>query len=184
MTVQGKPPGLSPWRMAAGHHYIWALAPVVVMIVTDYVTRHRYWELNGLTYAVLAFWLLVMYDAQPYHDKHLCARCAASAPADPDKAVGRWMPALRWVHARRVIYVTACAIIGWIAYATLFTSSWDPWWATAVDVFVLVPVITWMYAAQYAHRRLKPWCPFCDWGNGGDGDPEPSPDVPQPTVSA
>jgi hypothetical protein len=183
MTVQDKPRGLSPWRMLAGHYYVWTLASLVALLVTDYVTRHRYWEFNGLTWAGVAFWLLVMFDAAPYHDKHLCERCISSAPLDPDKAVGRWMPALRWVHARPLLYSVAAAMAAWVVYATLFTSSWSPWWATAVDMFVVLPAITWMYAAQYAHRWLKPWCPLCNWGGeGGDHEAVPEPD-PDPAAS-
>jgi hypothetical protein len=35
-----------------------------------------------------------------------------------------------------------------------------------------------MMHVEITHRLLEPWCPYCDWGEGGDHEPAPEPTPP------
>jgi hypothetical protein len=134
------------------------------------------WPDDILRVLVLVF-IAAWYSEMRWHGRRLCERCARLSPIDPQKAVRRWRPALRWVHMNRARN-TALAVY---AAVLLTEAAWNmdgyrPYADIAVISFITV---TWAVAG--VHSILQPWCPWCNWGRGGDE--EVSPEVPDPALS-
>lgn len=106
------------------------------------------------------------------HREHLCERCAALAPLDPQKAVTRWKGLLRVAHVGAL----------WIAWLLAASLLWtEPYIGGphalryALDGTVTC-LIAFFVAALWKHGHLQPWCPWCNWGRGGRHEEVPGPD--------
>lgn len=133
------------------------------------------WILSAVWVAAIAAFMTDM----GRHREHLCERCIAATPLDPQAAVTRWRQVLRLQHERRPMLALFGVILAWdFASGSLFRH--PPGWVLAVNALVAV-IIGASYAITWKHRQLYPWCPFCRWDEGGAH--EVSPDVPAPAAS-
>lgn len=108
-----------------------------------------------------------------YHDRRLCERCIAAAPAlNPDAAVARWDPALRVCHRPKRVVATLSVLL----LAGLVASAALRGWPSGLLNGITITLIGAASTAQWQHTRLQPWCPYCHWGDGGDEETVPDPD--------
>ena len=176
----GPPKGpASKLEMFLGHYAGHIIAATIITVaVSDALKQPRGITGNLLSLpsavAIMAVWC----DFRQ-HTWRLCERCARSTPLDGHAAARRWRLALRLTHSKARFALVAClaALITWHSIAGKHV----PWWYWMLDVIVFA-VMAASYAAARLHNQLQPWCPQCNWGDGGDE--EVSPDVPAPTVSA
>jgi uncharacterized membrane protein len=161
-------------------HYSWVCgAAVVVMTIAADVFGGRYRWLNFVGLAMWAIWWLALLGADKrYHNARLCERCITATPLDPQASVDRWRRFLRMEHETGRWLGVLVVVFG----ADVWVDSRYSWLTTVADCLFLA-VLALTYSAEYIHRRLYPWCPFCRWGDEG-GDHEEAPDVPAPTVAA
>lgn len=159
--------------LLAGHFAYYLLAAALAAGVLYNILGRPGW-LDWPATALWFAWYAALAAQMLYHDSHLCERCIAAAPLNPQAAVDRWKPALgQWhrVLANLVFSAAALALI-WV--------HWHPawlWYALNSAGLVLLAVF---WLAEYQHRRLYPWCPWCHWGGGGDE--ELVPDAPVPDI--
>jgi hypothetical protein len=176
-NVQDKPGrGDNRALMWLGHYSIYLMVAALAAQVGAIASGGLI--LPGVISALLWLtWLASIAADGGYHQSRLCERCIAATPLDPQVAVNRWRPALRWAHRpgrKFLVLLGAVIAMNWIVYLHL------AWW-----VWILIALAVAGYASffvsEYQHRKLYPWCPYCRWDDGGDE--EVSPDVPAPTVS-
>ncbi len=133
------------------------------------------WALDALWLA----WIAALMTDMGRHREHLCERCIAATPLDPQATVTRWRRVLRLHHERRAMVALFGGVLAWdLASGALFRH--PAAWVLAVNALVAV-IVAASYVVTWQHRRLYPWCPFCRWGDGGGR--EVSPDVPAPAAS-
>lgn len=160
-------------------HYSWVfMVALVATNLAEVCTGHRYWGLNLAGDLLMASWFSALWLVdRRYHEARLCERCIAATPLNPQASVDRWRRFLRLEHstgAQTAVFLGILALDVWLVLRHSRLSSFS-------DLLV-VSLVALMYGAEYIHRRLYPWCPWCDdWGDGGDH--EVSPDVPDPAVS-
>jgi hypothetical protein len=167
-----------PAVMWAGHYSLAILVVVIGgLIALSAAGRVHGWRLDVTTVLTMA-WLFILLVADPHHDRRLCERCAAATPLDPESAARHWHPAFIVAHSKIIKYIPMIFIVGLIAFT--WHVKGQPLWeyvANSVGLFLSFLV----YMSSWQHTRLQPWCPFCNWGHGGEH--EEVPDVPAPTVS-
>lgn len=177
MTASGDEP--RPGRgdgadMFLGHHSdLIYLALAGVSVAYDVIGEAA--EHGPLRWAYLApsaLFLYSLFAGVTVHSNRLCERCVAAAPLDPQAQVERWRPALRVSHARRL---WAVAVIVLTAKAVLWRFFPENPLLYAADA-LLASAIACLVAASWAHRRLYPWCPYCNWGGGGSHEEAPEPE--------
>jgi hypothetical protein len=179
MATTQDPRPVNRLLMFAGHYAFLALAALVALVVADDAAGQRVPLLSLAADIALPVCIVVMFVGFSYHNVRLCERCVTATPLDPQKAVTRWDAVLRFDHMR-----------GWkfLAYFALFAANvaanvaanWRGWGDVTDILFVVF--IGALYGAEYGHRRLYPWCPYCPRWDGG-GEHELSPDVPDPALS-
>jgi SNF family Na+-dependent transporter len=173
--------------MFAGHYASLALLATVALAVADDATGQRVTALVWTAGVAFIVCIASMFVGFGYHSARLCERCIAASPLDPQAAVDRWDLVLRFDHEngrKFLAYVILFAVD--IAANWRDGSSWlgpvhSNWWGYVADI-VFVLFIGVVYGAEYRHRRLYPWCPYCHWGSGGDHEPKMV-DDPDPAVS-
>lgn len=181
MAVQDAP-GRGNDRLAAflmwyGHHSAWLLWAAIPCAVTGTALGLS----TGLaSYALsvpMVLWMGALGAEVLYHRENLCPWCARETPLDPQGAVDRWRPALRFSHGpgRLIAGITVLGVF--LGLARIWP---PPWWVILAEVLSYI-VLGLTYASIYQHRRLYPWCPWCHWDDGGEE--EVSPDIPAPAVS-
>lgn len=179
MTTEERPGrGESRLLMWAGHYSAYLFLPVVAASIITSPLPAGFWA-----WATLPLWIAWVFSliiGEGYHQERLCERCIASSPLDPQAAVERWRPALRWEHDRRLKLIVMLAVLAWIVGSNLVWKHMQPWWVYVLSALAML-VLGGSYIATYQHRRLYPWCPWCHWDDGG-GE-EISPDVPAPAMS-
>jgi hypothetical protein len=160
-------------------HYSWVLLVTLVALTAaaDATNRGVGWLDLVTVIAWGTWWVSLLLVDKRYHAPRLCERCIAATPLDPQASVDRWLRFLRMEHETGRWFLVMAAVFG----LDVWVDSWHHWLGDVTD-FMLMAVLATVYAAEYIHRRLYPWCPFCHWGDGGDH--EAAPDVPAPTVSA
>lgn len=129
------------------------------------------WPCLATTLAVLASDLAAVASVVAYclHARRLCEYCVAYLPPDPDAAVGRRRLGLLWCHLALRRKLAVAVLAGSVAVIVLTDS--------AVTLLVLAACSAFYAAdvrADYWHRRLQPWCPWCH--HPGEGDPADAPD--------
>lgn len=107
------------------------------------------------------------------HDARLCERCAAQMPLDGDAAAARYGRRLHLVH---IPVLWFASIVVMLPVSFLLHG-----WAAFAGELAVTPLAMYAWISSRTHRQLYPWCPRCNWGNGGDGITEPSPD---PSIDA
>lgn len=165
--------------MWLGHYSTAFLLAAVTVSVADDATGQSNGGVQWRATVAWTAWILAWAAGDHRHREHLCERCIAASPLDPQAEIDRWRRVLRLHHARRAMIALFGGIIAWdFASDALFRH--PPIWVLALDA-VTVVVLGASYVVTWKHRQLYPWCPFCRWGDGGEH--EVSPDVPAPAAS-
>lgn len=177
MTVAEGPRPDSRLLMWLGHYGIWVIIPLVALTLVNDAFRQAIGALDWIAGGAWVLFIAAAVIDHGYHEERLCERCVAATPLDPQAAVQRWMTALRLHHSRWRLWGMA-VLLGVILAVTLVfgKATWTYWLDALFALYVVL-----FTAADWEHRRLYPWCPFCHWDDGGAK--EPSPDVPAPAVS-
>lgn len=174
-TAQDGPRRDNRLFMWAGHYSIWLLAPAVAAFFAGYLSSGNGRHATAVSYATSAVWVAWILSSvldQGYHDARLCERCIAATPLDPQAAVTRWRPALRWRHSKFMLLAMLWAIVIFFTNTIQDGVSWWRFLLTAAAIGALCSSTF----SEWVHRRLYPWCPFCHWGDGGDPEASPEPD--------
>jgi len=163
--------------MFLGHYSVVVIAAYAVCDIWDDLAGQPGGWPNALLSALVVIFIGAWYSEIRWHGRRLCERCAKLSPADPQRAVERWRPALRWTHMERA----RGAALGLYLVVIVLEAAWDmDGYRRYADIaVVLFIVLTW--TVQCAHSLLQPWCPWCNWGHGGEE--EVSPEVPDPALS-
>ena len=170
------PEGATMWL---GHYSTVLLLGAVAVSVADDAAGQPGGPLDWLTSAMWLAGIAALMADVGRHQEHLCERCIAASPLDPQAAVTRWRRVLRLHHERRAVIALFGGIIVWdFVSDSLFRH--PPAWVLAVDALTMI-ILGASYVVTWQHRRLYPWCPFCRWGDGGAH--EASPDVPSPATA-
>lgn len=173
-----------PWRegpmMRLGH----CAMAVLPFIIASFIIRDLLgWPGGGVSFVfdvLTSAWAWTIWCEITVHSRHLCERCAAETPLDPQRSIDRWRPALFGFH-RGVLQGALVAVLAWAAVTTVvFHGPHWPYWACVADACLQAAIAVTLFGS-YKHSRLQPWCPYCHWDDGGDA--EVSPDVPAPAVS-
>jgi hypothetical protein len=174
------PEGPRWWRYMATRlaHYqpVLLLITVAINIATD---RSTGTQRAFLLPATLVAWTVVMVSllADGYHVRRLCYRCAAATPLDGKTEAdrqARWLRFFHWWSTHRYWYLVFWGITGAVAFST------------GLGTWAFYPFYLFWAAISFSalrHRPLEPWCPQCNWGEGGEGEGVPVP-PPVPTNQA
>ncbi|MCY9784225.1 hypothetical protein KIK06_10000 [Nocardiopsis sp. EMB25] len=109
------------------------------------------------------------------HRGQLCERCAAKVPLDAGRLAERyerlflawhWMCDTLWRWPLILVIVIA--------------GTWPLPQAVAITV-QLVLTLAFVWTGDQ-HMRLRPWCPYCEWDDGGEHEESPVEEPPAPTV--
>lgn len=112
---------------------------------------------------------------------HLCEKCMADMPLNPQEKAEKVKPLLRTAHAlhfgtKRVV-MTSVATLGLAVAAVVLASTigGGPLFVVTSEALLLLLLAS--HVSMNAHRKYAPWCPYCN-GGGGDyvrgGSPDPS----------
>jgi hypothetical protein len=112
-----------------------------------------------------------------------CTWCAEAMPLDVAGVASRRRRML-WLHHLVVpsIWRVAALTVGpFLVLLALALAGLD-WAASWPAVAVALMPLAVVAQAVTVHQRLRPWCPWCRGGGGGDRivDPEPDPAIRQP----
>jgi hypothetical protein len=168
------PSRLARVRSAIAHHPLLLGGPLIaVAIGAGFADAH---ESSVVSLAAVVVFIVVQLFTLA-HDDRLCLRCIAESPADPARAVESRRRWLRLFHSATttagVAALVVVAAVG-VAAGLLIRPGWG-------DLVLVLPLAT--MALTVVHRRIEPWCPYCDWGRGGDDEDAPDP-TPDPDVAA
>jgi hypothetical protein len=164
------------------HHQAAALALAVITDTTLAITG--YWHtLPGYFLSLIAaLGVMVAMLAETRHARSLCERCAAKTPLDAEAAVAqrRWWLWTFHVTNSVPVLVALCLVYGVAIFLPVPKSV--PGFLGMTPLFVFWAIAA---AANLVHRPLEPWCPQCNWGDGGDEEQVPDPEpVPAATKTA
>jgi hypothetical protein len=153
------------WLVATGH-YGWPVPLVVAVGMRLMPTLAWAYALTPLRVAGLV--------PVAVHAGGICPRCARGmTPACPTGEVERARTALAWVHRPLRHPATWAVLAAHLVVSFGFGGVYGRW--SAVTVIVAFAGGMW---ALRRHARLRPWCPWCSGGGGGDEDLAPAPDGP------
>lgn len=138
------------------------------------------WLNVGRAAVVLAVvFFLIAEVGRRKHTRNLCERCFDAVPFhDPGAAVEkrrRELWAFHWGHVFVLGY-------GGLAIAAIAAWTWLSVIVGGALTAVVLIVAVYLTFTIITHRRLQPWCPYCDHGPG-DEDPEIDPDQPPPSLA-
>jgi hypothetical protein len=123
----------------------------------------------GLVAFVLTSWLLMR-----RHDRGLCEHCLAAMPLNPSELAVRYRRRFWASHAgaepRYVLPYLAVLIGSNFATGPIGRLGWA----------VVQSSMVFLILAYSTHRRLQPWCPWCQEGGGGWDDDQPATPDPLP----
>lgn len=109
------------------------------------------------------------------HDQGMCEPCLTAMPLDGEHEAKRKLRRLRLYHSLlhpRTLIILAVIILGPGLLPML--------WPQLIAAAVTMPVFMYGYSSTRVHRKLEPWCPYCNWGHGdGDHEEVPDPSVPE-----
>ncbi len=153
------------------------LAPMWVVLFGVNVSTQALHLTNWIVMPLIIPMISTALADQSHHD-YLCERCVADMPINPQQEVDDKLDALRRYH--KLALPVALLYLTVIIPATMFLGNWlygyGVYIVAAAGMFgLMLPVIHWMAV----HGRLRPWCPYCRRGRGGD-DEEFAPVAPDP----
>lgn len=161
-----------------GHYSVLLLWVAVAAGVANNTTGLRIAAVSTMASVAWIAWIVAWAADYGYHQSHLCERCVAASPLNPQAVAARRKGILRAHHARKAQLAVLAFVVAWMVADPLMRH--PAAWTYVLNALVLVALgvngaVTWQ------HRRLYPWCPFCRWGDGGSH--EVSPDIPAPAAS-
>lgn len=166
----GDPESRLVWRL--GHAGPW-LASTLWVVLTACMLFDFAWIGTASSVGVITVFILMT-----RHDYNaVCIRCLREQPDDGGQQAQRriWhlyahhLPSLGLLGKVSVMFATVAA---WIAGSIMS----DSWIGKALTLLA-GSYIAYDWYANYEHRRLKPWCPWCkDPGDNPDPVPERDPD--------
>lgn len=109
--------------------------------------------------------------AELRHSRSLCERCAAKTPLDPQAAVQRRARWLRLFHLINSVPALTALVVLYVGGILVLPADFSAYLAEA-PLYLFWAVAA---AANLIHRPLEPWCPRCNWGDGGDEEDVPAP---------
>lgn len=168
-----------PAVMWFGHYSLAVLAVIITALIALQGPGREHGWISWAGGVLTVGWLFILLVADPHHDRRLCERCATATPLDPQTAARCWHPAFMVAHSKFVRFIPVTLIL--LLVAVTWHIKGQPLWEYVANATILVLSFL-TYVSSWQHTRLQPWCPFCNWGRGGEH--EEAPDVPAPTVSA
>lgn len=189
-TAAGDHAGRESW----GHrtamwlgHYEPRISPVSDVGVVGYVLFTLWFSIQpvGVTvyFVVVSVHLVAMFCSDAVHGRNLCPRDIDDTLLDPQGAVDKNLRRLSWMHGGRqrvLTTVAALTMIGLlVGVGALVHLPW-PVRAMATALAIVAGTVT-VYGSlsMHTHRRLQPWCPWCQHGGRGPRSQATAPD-PQP----
>jgi hypothetical protein len=131
--------------------------------------------------------LMSLLFAEHYHGVVMCPLCAAAVALDGARQAERRTGTLRLAHrmysaAYQVVDIALCAavLIGLLVLSAQGNSSDLALTLVTVAMFASTAIEAYVLGV---HRPLQPWCPQCNWDEGGDEEAIPDP-VPPSGVKA
>jgi hypothetical protein len=116
---------------------------------------------------VLLSWVLMR-----QHDRRLCERCVLSMPLNPSEQAGRYRRRFWMAHTgsepRFLIPYLVVLISSNFATSPIGRIGWA----------LIQLSMVYLILSQSTHRRLQPWCPWCNGGGGGEDVDETPPVLP------
>lgn len=168
-------------------HYEPVINPVFDAALIGYVLTWIWLQARPPLVAVFAIVatgnLAAMFCGDLIHGRNLCPRDIDDTLLDPQGAVNKNLRRLQWAHGtwpRRLGLIASLTVIALLV--TVPQLAHLPWPVRAVaSVLAVVAGVAVTYGALslYTHRRLQPWCPWCQHGGGGPRSHVTAPD-PQP----
>lgn len=200
MTMSASSPGpnkrMAEFVLKLGHyaHLVLAVgvAAAVVLGAAKLVVHGTYGTVIGAINSVASIVVVAAIVCSWIHERQICLLDVAETPlANPDEAIRKNMRKLRAAHGLRSI-LTVFAVFLAVSAAVIAVGLANPavkehiWFKVIPQVITdfLMVYIAWRFFAVAVHSRLRPWCPFCRWGRGDDGDddPDPGPDPTDPEI--
>jgi hypothetical protein len=175
VTAGSRPGRAARLAIWAGHYHLFFLTAAVLTTIASAAAASRAGWLDDLTDAAMLAWVVAICCDLLRHQGQLCARCIAQAPVlNPQAAVDRWRWALRWEHHEVLRLLPPVFLIFWIIGSTAAeittrdTRLWrEPWQLAGYATLITLVGVIWVVSVQ--HRRLRPWCPYCRWGQEPPG---------------
>jgi hypothetical protein len=115
---------------------------------------------------VLGSWVLMR-----RHDRGLCERCLAGLPLNAAEVAARYQRRFWLAHNLSRPRVLVPYLIVLVGSDFVATGAGRIVWAIVQSSMI------YLIMSYTTHRRLQPWCPWCQ---GGDGGGEHAPTDPQP----
>jgi hypothetical protein len=155
-------------------HWTWALFALVVPVLwsaslVDQVLGM--WPTIALTAVIMAGLITMALTVMVWHVYALCPVCARKIPLDPKEAVarkGRSLRAFHWLadkHHRALNHTLLALLI----------CSFFPYVGGVMWSLLMLGMAAVTYLSN-DHLPLQPWCPQCDWDDGGGKERVPRPD--------
>lgn len=154
------------------HATTYYYAALALAIVSVWLPEGNWrWAVTALMFTAVVGIFLDM----RYHRGRLCERCAARVPLNGGHLADRYRRLFRVWHwlADKVWRVPASLVL--LAVVTL------PLPKTMGGTLQLAGLGVALWIADQ-HLRLRPWCPYCRWGDGGDEETTPV-SSPAPSTS-
>jgi hypothetical protein len=165
----------TPWRGRAadvlGHHASRLLIASIVAAVLLAATPLP--GVFGLTVplALIGF-VLLSWMLMRHHDRRLCEQCVMSMPLNPSEKALRYRRRFWMAHTgaepRFLVPYLLVLISSNFATSPIGRIGW-----AAIQMSMVYLVL-----AQSTHRKLQPWCPWCQQGGGGEEVEKPDPVLP------
>ncbi|TAM90996.1 MAG: hypothetical protein EPN43_04940 [Jatrophihabitans sp.] len=120
-----------------------------------------------LLVTVLGSWLLMR-----QHDRRLCEQCAATIPLNPGAQAEAYQRRFWVAHAAmepRYLLPYLAVLIG---------SNFETSQAGRIAWALIQCTMIYLIVSHATHRRLQPWCPRCQGGDGRDDRDDVAPPPP------
>lgn len=161
--------GHNAWRLEFGFVALW----IIFLFVPSYPLI--------APLSLCGYVALIM--AERRHDRHLCERCIASWPMDPEAEVTKHGWRLRFIHRFLDLGVVRLVLIAMGVFMIILTGIiLLPRWPSVALSVLVYGMCAGLTVLLHTHKRLQPWCPQCR-GRGGGGHFESDPVTP-PSVRA
>jgi hypothetical protein len=164
-----------PWgqRLSSllGHHAVDLLVATIVAVVAVQLVPLP--PLMALTVSVTLFALVLLcWLLMRDHDRRLCEQCVMSMPLNPSEQAKRYQRRFWMAHTgaepRFFVPYIIVLISSNFAMSTIGRIGWG----------LIQLSMIYLLLAQSTHRKLQPWCPWCQGGGGGEEVDETPPVLP------
>lgn len=163
----------------------------ILLFVINAVPSRWYAPVSTYSSTVLTLFMLLLFVASNHHDRHICERCIAAWPLDPQKEIEKHDLAFRQIHSFENVmpnftprtvrwgkWLVAAVFVGVYLLIAAGVRWLLPDWGTDVlRAIINLILLPWIFWILYQHHRLQAWCPYCRSGGTGEYsfDPDPIP---------